>query len=380
MRLLFVIKTLSPQGGSGGAERVLTDVVSELAARGHDVTVLSYDPRDEPVFYPLPVSVRQRKIGVGKGSRRTTAGEMLARARRLRKEIADLAPDVVIGFMHSAYVPLVAAMARTGIPLVASEHIVFDHYDGRLLEKTLVCLAGLASTRMTIISDAVRDSFPGALQSKMTVIPNPVSVNPVARADPAGGGAQSKTILCVGRLEPQKDHGTLIEAFGRLAPDFPDWHLRIIGEGGERQRLEQRLDGLGLAGRVAIPGREPDIEREYAAAQIFVMPSLYESFGLATAEALAHGLPVIGFADCPGTNELVRDQVNGLLVAGEDRVAALAAALRELIESEALRVRLGDAAPATVERFSVTGIADRWETLLESLARARHGRDPALQD
>jgi glycosyltransferase involved in cell wall biosynthesis len=370
LKLLFVVKTLSPFGGSGGAERVLVDVASALAARGHELTVLSYDPPGEVEFYPLAEEINRLKIGVGKGSRRTTPLEILLRARRLRKEIVDLAPDAVVGFMHSAYVPLAGAMAGTGIRFVASEHIVFDHYKARLLEKGLVYVAGFASARMTTISDAVRMSFPLPLRRRMTVIPNPVSVSSEASADPAGRTAATKTILCVGRLEAQKDHATLVQAFGRLAVDFPEWDLRIVGEGGERLRLENQIRELGLQARIALPGRTADIQREYLSAQIFAMPSLYESFGLATAEALAHGLPAIGFADCPGTNELILDQVNGLLVAGSDRLEALVEGLRRLMKSATLRVRLGAAAAATVERFSIHEITDRWEDLLESLVLA----------
>jgi glycosyltransferase involved in cell wall biosynthesis len=94
------------------------------------------------------------------------------------------------------------------------------------------------------------------------------------------------------------------------------------------------------------------------------MPSLYESFGLATAEALAHGLPAVGFADCPGTNELIENEVNGLLVPAGDRVAGLAAALSRLIEDSDLRRRLGQAGPQSVARFSVDTIVAQWEELL----------------
>ena len=123
----------------------------------------------------------------------------------------------------------------------------------------------------------------------------------------------------------------------------------------------------GLDGRVDLPGLIADIRREYAAADIFVMPSTYESFGIATAEALASGIPAIGFADCPGTNELIRDEVNGLLIKGPDRARALAEGLARLMTDDGLRSQLGDGAPASVARYSLKSVADAWERLLERI-------------
>ena len=101
------------------------------------------------------------------------------------------------------------------------------------------------------------------------------------------------------------------------------------------------------------------------------MPSAYESFGLTTAEALSHGLPVVGFADCPGTNELVRDGVNGRLVAGPDRAGALAAGLARMMASPDERQRLGAAGPASIEGFAPERITDVWVDLLGRVAARR---------
>src|SRR5690606_20900851 len=89
---------------------------------------------------------------------------------------------------------------------------------------------------------------------------------------------------------------------------------------------------------------------------------------------LSHALPVVGFADCPGTNELVRDGVNGVLVTGPDRTAALAKALSDLMACAPLRARLGAEGPASVEAFAPERIADIWEALLARIA-ARPSED-----
>ena len=185
----------------------------------------------------------------------------------------------------------------------------------------------------------------------------------MARA-PTSNDAGRKHLLTVGRLTAQKDHRTLINAFNLVAAEFPEWDLRIVGEGELESALKEQIIDLGLEARVMLPGAIAEIEREYAGAQIFVMPSLYESFGLVTAEALAHGLPAIGFRDCAGTNELIVDGSNGLLVSGENRAQALASGMRRFMGSEDLRRRMGDAGPASVAQFSVASVAGDWESLL----------------
>jgi glycosyltransferase involved in cell wall biosynthesis len=199
----------------------------------------------------------------------------------------------------------------------------------------------------------------------MTVMRNPVA--PIrARADAIGGPL--KLLLSVGRLSEQKDQRTLIEAFARIADKHPDWRLRIIGEGHLRPQLEAMVAGADLTNRIELAGTIRDMECEYGMAQLFVMPSRYESFGLATAEALSAGVPAIGFADCPGTNEVITHGANGLLVQGVDRAQALADGLDMLMSSTDLRRRLSAAASASVSQFSLRTIGEEWERLLHEVA------------
>jgi glycosyltransferase involved in cell wall biosynthesis len=373
MRLMFVIKTLVLPGG--GAERVAVWISGALARRGHEVTIASFDLSGEISFYPLDPSVRWLPLGVGHVRRGTSAGEALRRTAALRRVTRQFQPDIAIGFMHSAFLPLGVALLGSGVPMLASEHISYDHYRTRPLEAALLRLVPHLVPAITVISSGIRQGFPRPIRRRMVVLPNPVVVPASRLADVEGEGRPVKTLLAVGRLEDQKDHRTLIAAFAALAADFPDWRLRIVGEGSLRPDLEAQVTGLGLGGRVSLPGAIASIEDEYEAAQLFAMPSTYESFGLTTAEALGHGLPVIGFADCPGTNELIRDRVNGRLVEGPDRAAALAEALAELMGSRALRSRYAAAGPESVLAFAPERIADRWQELLSAIV---DGASPSI--
>ena len=347
----------------GGAERVIADVSSGLVERDHDVSLLSFDAPGGPSFYPLNSKIRRLCLGIGSPLQKATVQETVKRAFALRRTVKRERPDVVVAFMHSMFVPMAFALIGTGIPVVASEHIVPQHYKTRRLEFLLLMASSLLLKRITALSESIKALYPKFLQSRMVAMPNPVHV-PIGSADPAGDAQDRKIILNVGRLDPQKDQKTLIAAFSRLAKDHPEWDVHIFGNGPLRGELENLVQERGLQNRVFLPGTTPEIDKEYQQAQIFALPSLYESFGLATAEAMSFGLPAIGFADCTGTNELIVHQENGLLVRGTDREVSFSDALKKLIGDSEFRVRLGQGARQSTQKYKAEKVFDLWENLL----------------
>lgn len=363
MRILFIIKSLALAGG--GAERVLARIGTELAKRGHEITILSFDSADAADFYCLGSSVSRERLAVGPITAPSGLLASLRRLGRIRLAALRLKPDVTVGFMHSAFILARLALAGTGIPVIGSERTAYDHYRSLHLQRLLLRLSVPLLKGLTVNGETIRNAFPTSIASRMTVIPNPV-IAAQGRADPAGG--KLKTLLSVGGLRPEKGHGVLLSSFARIAEHFPDWKLRIVGDGPLLESLAAEGAALHLAGRVEFAGAVKEVEDEYLASQLFVLPSSYEAFPNCLAEALAHGLPAIGFADCPGTNVLIRPGINGELAGGADRVESLGRALAKLMASPALRRSLGQAAPGTIERYSLNGIGDQWEQLLADVA------------
>ena len=359
MKITFVIKAINAI--AGGAERVLCVIASTLAERGHDVTLVSFDHVMDPPFYALSPKVHRVILGCRDPRHQSTLTEIITRKFALRREIKKLQPDIVIGFMHSIFIPLAFALAGTKIPVIASEHIVPQYYRERRIEFLALCLSAFFVKKITVLSGPVARLYPKFLWSRMAVMPNPVIFPAAVQKE------KRKLILNVGRLDPQKDQKTLISAFALLAPKFPEWNLRIVGEGPLEKDLKAQVFDLGLTTRIEFPGKNPRIEEEYAAAEIFAIPSLYESFGLATAEALACRVVAIGFTDCPGTNEIILDGRNGLLVSPTDRVGNLTAGLRKLMEDTDLRKVLGDRGPATLSAYHPDVITTKWEELIRQV-------------
>ena len=362
MKILFAIKALD--NIKGGAERVFADTTRGLAEKGYAINVLTFDHPDGKSFYPLDYAIRQNNLGIGDSKKSATLWETLKRIYHLRQYVVREKPDLVVAFMHSMFIPMSIALLFTGIPVIASEHIVPDHYKNRRFEYVMLGICGLFCKRITVISRRIRKTYPAFLRRRMSIVPNAVKT-PKKFAKPEGFKTKRNVVLSVGRFAPQKDQQTLIVAFAQIADKFPDWDLRIIGDGPLRKELETLVRQLDMESRIFLPGTTSQIDKEYERVQLFVIPSLYESFGLATAEAMSFGLPAIGFRGCPGTNELIQHKKNGLLADDDNRVAALKDCMSTLMKSEKLRVQYGECARSAVERYYPEKIVTIWERLIQ---------------
>ncbi len=365
MKILFAIKDMN--NAKGGAERVLSLVASGLAQMGHDVTLLTYDKLGGQSYYPLDKKVSRMSLGIGNSQKSASINETTARIQAMRRVLQVRKPDIVIPFMHSMFIPMSLACIGLGIPVLASEHIVPAHYKTRPLQFILLLISSLFIKQITVLSPNVRRSYPRIVRRKMVVMPNPVAP-PIEEFNIPE--TQRRTILNVGRLDEQKDQKTLIRAFANIAALYPQWDVKIFGEGPLKPFLQKLIKKHALEDRVFLMGTTPNIGAEYAKADLFMMPSKYESFGLVTAEAMSYGVPVIGFKECPGTNELIRHNKNGLLISKhkKDRIVVLQKAMCSLMDDERKRAKLGNGAKDIVTKFHPDIIIRQWEHLIEKFA------------
>lgn len=363
LKLLFCIKAMNNPGG--GAERVLAYVANGLVKRGYRVGVLSFDQPGGHSFYNLDPKIDRIELGIGSTIKPASTFITIKRIKALRKNVKAYAPDVTIGFMHSMFIPLGFALLGTSIPMIASEHIVPEHYRKYPLQLLLFYSTPFIADQITCVSEQVQKLYHPFIARKMFVVPNPIGPKGYKHADVLGRDKKYKILLAVGRLEPQKDYLTLIKAFSMISDYFPDWNLRIVGDGQMRQRLESVIKNRGLKNRIYLPGAKREISKEYLSAQLFVQSSRYESFCLTTAEALSHGLPVVGFKDCPGVNQLIINGVNGYLVTGKrNKIVNLANTLKSLMQNDKLRIELSQHSTITLNKYSLENILDRWEEII----------------
>jgi D-inositol-3-phosphate glycosyltransferase len=188
-----------------------------------------------------------------------------------------------------------------------------------------------------------------------------------------------RVLLFAGRLEPLKGADTLLGAVAKLGEDerFDDVVTLVIGEdsgdgsaaGGERRRLEAVAGDSGLAARVHFLGavEHEDLADYYALADICVVPSRTETFGLVALEAQALGTPVVASA-VGGLTEIVEDGVTDILVADREP-QAFASAIATLLDDAALRERMGDAARLRAASFTWTRAVERLAAIYARVTR-----------
>ncbi len=220
----------------------------------------------------------------------------------------------------------------------------------------------------------------GLPAAKVAVIPNGCDLNfwrprPRRACWPeAWGWSQHDPLLVqIGRLEPQKGHGVLLDALPRLWERFPNLHVVLLGEGSLRRDLESRIAGMERRGVVRLAGYSPDPRDWLAAAWITVLPSWYEGLPLAALESLAMSRPVVG-SDVDGMPEVVRHGTNGLLTPA-GKAGALGEAIAELLSNRELREGMGAAGRAWVEQhFSLEQQVEATAEIYQAAAGAGHQR------
>jgi glycosyltransferase involved in cell wall biosynthesis len=228
-------------------------------------------------------------------------------------------------------------------------------------------------------SIAAKVAAEGRGGARFAVIPNGVDLSRFAAPPPACGlrrelGVPDEAVLfgVVARLEPEKGHAHLLDAWPQVAAADSDAWLVIVGEGSAEAGLRARVKAMPVAARsrVRFAGRRDDVAAVTGELSVAVLPSLREAQGISLLEAMARRVPVVASA-VGGIPEVVTDGVDGLLVppASPD---ALADALISMAQSRALRARLGAAGYETVrERFSIDAQVRQIEAVYdEELERA----------
>ncbi len=258
-----------------------------------------------------------------------------------------------------------------GIPIVFTNHTRYDLYaqaylpmlPGAVSETALdAYLSSFCRSCDLVIapSKGIQHVLAGyGIVDRVVVVPNGVDIQPYMDCDQPmdrdnfGYDKNDIVLVYVGRIGPEKNLPFLLRAYAGVAQAVEQAKLLIVGEGPERENLEDRLNHMGLNKYVTFTGRIPyeQVPAFLAMADIFVTASASEVHPLSVIEALATGLPVLGI-DSPGVGDIIEDGINGQLVSQGD-ISAYTAKLTRLIVDRELRIHLGAQAKLDSSSYAI---------------------------
>ena len=371
MRILYCI---AGTRHSGGMERVLANKANWLVQHGYEVIIVTTDQQGEPPFFALDKRISCYDLGIGyeENNGKSFLNKLIQypikqfrHKKRLNTLLQQLKPDITVSMMCNdvSFLPKMKDGSKKILEIHFSKYKrlqygrkgiwrIADIYRSKQEEKQV-----RRFHRFVVLTDEDKGYWSNL--PNIEVIPNARTYNP-----PTTAMLNTKRVIAVGRYTHQKGFERLIEAWNLICRQHPDWHLDIIGDGEDRAQLQQLIDQYNIGSYITLCPPTKDMDTVYRGASIVVMSSRYEGLPMILLEAQAYGLPIVSYACKCGPADVVTDGVDGFLVPEGD-IEALASKLTTVIEDDALRQQMGQAARIASERYAEDVVMKKWIDLFE---------------
>ena len=360
----IVFGAISLDRMAGGLEKNIVLLANHFVRAGAQVSLVTFDRPGATAFYELDPSIEWHKVGRTKPHSSIGFLERLKLIIRIRNVIKKFDHPIVVCFHHGILPRFYLAGLFLKIRLISSERNSISFYKYISQCKWSLGFMSLALTdRITVQFPSYVYDYPVWLRRRIRVIPNPVfKASTFANPDVPGIVGRYR-LLAVGRICAQKNQKALINAFAALHGEFPEWDLHFLGDGEEIKELENLIHKNSLTGRVFFWGNQQDVSSWLKSAHLFCMPSSWEGFPNALAEAMAHGLPCIGLSDCAGVKDLIVNGKSGCLT----KIGQLEQSIRELMRSPIKRSEMGRASKDLVLIYTPKDAFCKWDELIAEI-------------
>lgn len=370
--------------GTGGAERMVCNLANILV-QNNDVKIIStYKLNDNPSFNinnkieleylseNLKPNKQELKYALKKLNILLICKELFRSLRILWlrkslmiKAIKKLDCDIVIStrILHTNWL---GKYANNNIIKIAQEH---NHHNNnpKYIKKVIKSLKNI--DYFMPVSKELCDFYSSKLdKTKVKYIPNFIEKIPLQKSL-----LSNKQLVSVGRLEKVKGFDDLIDIFYIFQKNHPDWVLHIVGDGSEKQNLQNKINKLELNHKVILCGNKlsTELEKEYLNSSLFLMTSFSESFGLVLIEAASYGLPLIAFDSAQGAKEIIENNKNGFLIPCRDK-QEFVSKISELISDYDKMQSLSLNASTTANRFSQEVVCKEWNNFIKNISKEKN--------
>ncbi len=360
----------------GGIEKQVTTLANELS-KEYEVEIISlYDILSGESFYQLDDKVRIKYIfnfGPNKDKikdalkkfKLITLIKQLCKALKilytkyfgLGKIIKNLNTDILI----SSRIEFSKQIKRNDIITISQEHSFIDNE--KYIKKVRKSFKHIKY--LIVMTKGAKEKYDEWLKNEkikpeVIVIPNIIKENKSGKIS----NLNNRQIISVGRLEDVKDFYTLILVFSVIVKKYPNYILKIIGEGSMREKLEEQIKKCNLQKNVILTGRrtENEINNELIKSDVFVLTSKSESFSLVLCEAMNFGVPCIAFDVDVGPREIIQDGKNGFLIENRN-VDLMIERLDELLYNISLRRFLGSNSYNVAKNYYSENIINKWKNI-----------------
>lgn len=349
----------------GGAERVFVNLADYFQREGYEVIMVTqYQVEEE---YDLPTGVERIVSDIKEEEvSRSRVLNFFRRLNKLHVIWREQKPDLALSCIgKNNFMTVVSAMGTNTKAVVSVVGEAAEEYPTKVM-RMLANLLFPCAAGIILQTERSRDFFCKRVGKRAVILPN--SLNP-AFIRPRFEGEREKEIVSVGRMDENKNHEMQLRAFAALHRSFPDYTLTIYGDGELHSAIEELARELGIADRVRLPGVVPDVAGRIERASLFLLTSYSEGVSNALIEALALGLPAIA-TDVPsgGTEELMEDGVNGLIIPAGDQ-KALESAMERMLSDPAYADRLGREAAKIQERLAPERVNALWKAYFNGIIK-----------
>lgn len=349
-----------------GAERVAITLANWLSKKGEEVYLISLSAKEESYEISKKVKVFYKNYDLSKMNKKGVIKKIIKlkyMSKYAVNTLRKIEPDIIFEML---YIPLFFAIIykkiyNNKVVIIGSERNNPKKYDTKL-RKFLSWISPKFCDGYIFQTNIIKNMFSKRIQNKSVVINNAISNNYVEEINNTSQNIRkNKVISNMSKLyEKQKGQEVLIKAFKKVNEKYKDYKLVIYGEGNDRKKLERLINDIGLKGKVLLPGKDKKALFKIAQTEIFVMSSRYEGMPNALLEAMAIGMPCISTDCVAGPAEIIKNNINGILVPVDD-IDEMANKIIYLIENKKIAKEMGERAKKVNNKFSIDKIYSEYE-------------------